>query len=398
MRKDALLILLVLGAMLVAGCQQVPQEQNETLLPVEIAQITPTGEVIESPTDGTVEETVVLDNDAAMPENGFVVEATAGDLVTLKPEAVDPDNDVITYYFTPPFSGAGKWQTKEGDEGKYSVMVTASDGKANTTEEVTVIIHKAKQAPVIECPESLTVNEGDLINLNCNIYDPEGEQTIVEFSGFMKEATYQTTFEDAGEYTTLIKARNKYKEASKVIEITVLNKNRAPSVDLESDSVSAMETDIVTLSPQVSDPDGDSVSVTYSEPFNDDGTWKTQIGDAGTHTVSVVATDGKLVEKKEVTVVIKMKNTAPTIKTIADITVYEGETIDLPIDVYDREGDKVKVTVKGWMNSATYRTTYEDAGEYTVTVVANDGQLETSQTFNVVVVDRNRPPVFKVPA
>jgi hypothetical protein len=93
-----------------------------------------------------------------------------------------------------------------------------------------------------------------------------------------------------------------------------------------------------------------------------------------------------------------MKNTAPVIKTINDITAYEGDTIKLPIEVTDREDDKVKVTVSGWMNSEQYTTTYDDAGEYTVTVTATDGTYEAKQTFKVTVLDKNRPPMFKIPA
>ncbi|MBN1792754.1 hypothetical protein JW826_03660 [Candidatus Woesearchaeota archaeon] len=385
--------LLILGALIIAGCQQVPQSQNETLLPIEIAQIA-TGEETSIP---AAEETQTVTAEVK-PETNVVLDATEGDLVHLRPEAVDPDEDVVNYFFTEPFDSNGKWQTKEGDAGKYVVTVTATDGKANTTEEVTIVVHKAKKAPVIECPEEITVHEGDMITLNCNIYDPEGDQTVIEYSGFMKGPTYETTFEDAGEYTTLIKAKNKYKESQKTIKIQILNKNREPRVFLPSETITGTETDIITITPQVDDPDGDKVKLSFSEPFDGTGSWKTKIGDAGSYTVSVVATDGKLTAKKDVAVQVKMRNTAPTLKNIDDITVYEGETVKLPIDVYDREGDEVKVTVKGWMNSESYTTTYDDAGTYSVTVIASDGSFESSQTFKVTVVDRNRPPVFKVPA
>ena len=86
------------------------------------------------------------------------------------------------------------------------------------------------------------------------------------------------------------------------------------------------------------------------------------------------------------------------LKRINDITVYEGETINIPVDASDREGDELTVTVTGWMNSQTYTTTYDDAGEYTVTVIVSDGEYEAKQTFKVTVLDKNRPPIFRVPA
>jgi hypothetical protein len=398
MRKDAfVLILLVLGALFIAGCQPQPAASNETGItyPVEL-------ENLSIGTNNSVPEetkTTETPKEETAPMTGVVIEATEGDLVQLKPEAIDPDKDTITYYFSKPFDEKGKWQTREGDAGRYAVTVTASDGKANTSEDITVMIKKAKKGPVIECPDSINVKEGDTIKLNCNIYDPEGDQAIIEYSGFMKGPTYTTTFNDAGDYTTVVKAKNKYKETQKIVKIKVLNTNRAPEVTFDfGDELNAMEGDIITLSPKVSDPDGDKATVKYSEPFDSTGVWKTEIGDAGKYTVSVVASDGTLTYKKEATLEIKMKNTAPVLKKINDITVYEGDTIKLPIDVVDREGNKVSVTVKGWMNSQTYTTTYEDAGTYTVTVIANDGQYEASQTFKVTVLDKNRPPVFKIPA
>ena len=80
------------------------------------------------------------------------------------------------------------------------------------------------------------------------------------------------------------------------------------------------------------------------------------------------------------------------------VVVREQKTIEIPIDATDREGDELEVTVKGWMNTQEYTTTYDDAGEYTVTVIVSDAEFETKQTFKVSVLDKNRPPIFKVPA
>jgi|WetSurMetagenome_2_1015567.scaffolds.fasta_scaffold153399_1 hypothetical protein len=395
-------VLLVLGALVIAGCTTIESQSNQTEISGYTIVLDDNSTAVSNQTSvvSTVDEPKGEPKETAVaPENGVVIQATEGDLVQLKPEAVDPDGQKVAYSFTTPFDSNGKWQTKEGDAGTYHVTVTASDGQASSSEEVSVLIKKAKKGPVIECPDSFTVKEGDSISLNCNIYDPEGDQAIVEYSGFMKGPTYSTTYNDAGKYTTIVKAKNQYKETAKTISITVLNTDRSPDISFKfGDTIRATEGDIITLSPLVSDPDGDNASVTFSDPFDATGIWKTKIGDTGTYTANVVASDGQLTSKKEVNIQVAMKNTAPVLKKISDITIYEGETIKLPIDVYDREGDKVNVTVKGWMNSASYTSTYSDAGNYTVTVIASDGQYETSQTFKVTVLDKNRAPVFKLPA
>jgi hypothetical protein len=406
MKLRLTMILLAIGMLVFSGCQvpagNIPQANTSTY-PVELVNVTTGAGTSEAPaasgTAGTSDAAKPKNDDLKIPENAVVKEATEGDLVQLKPVAVDPDKgDVISYFFTKPFNENGKWQTQEGDAGKYLVTITATDGRANSTQDVVVVVHPAKKAPVIECPPEITVKEGEIINLNCNIYDPEGDSVIVEYSGFMKAQTYQTTNDDAGEYTTLVKARNKYKEASKTIKIKIVNVNRAPEIVGVPDVVTGMETEMITIAPKVVDPDNDKVTVSYSEPFDKNGVWQTKLGDAGTYKASVIANDGQSTTKKEFSVEVKMKNTAPVLKKISDITVSEGDTIKLPIDVYDREGDKINVTVSGWMNSPTYTTTYDDAGSYTVTVTASDGQLEAKQTFKVTVLDKNRAPLFKIPA
>lgn len=392
MRKERtlnILALIIATMFLVAGCKILVPTTNET---------SPTGEITIDLGNIKPEEETKTTEEGVPPASEIRIEAVEGDLVTLKPEAIDPDGDAVKYYFSPPFNENGKWQTKEGDAGQYLVTVTASDGKDQTSQDVLVIIKKANKAPVIECPAELTVKEGETININCNIYDPEGDTVVVEYTGFMKTSTYTTTYDDAGEYTVMIKASDKEKSSTASLKIKIVDVNRVPEIKGIENEITAIEEDVITLNPQISDPDGDKVTVTYSVPFDNKGIWKTKIGDAGTYQASIVASDGKSTIKKDFTVIIQQKNTPPVLKKINDITVSEGETIVIPIDATDREGDKLKITVSGWMNSQTYTTTYDDAGEYTVTVSVSDGEYETKQTFKVTVLDKNRPPVFKIPA
>ena len=64
---------------------------------------------------------------------------------------------------------------------------------------------------------------------------------------------------------------------------------------------------------------------------------------------------------------------------------------DCPSDV---DGDAITVTIEGFMTEETYETSFDDAGEYEVTVTASDGKLEVSETVEITVNDVNRPPVF----
>jgi hypothetical protein len=93
-------------------------------------------------------------------------------------------------------------------------------------------------------------------------------------------------------------------------------------------------------------------------------------------------------------------NRPPVVTTASGdetLTFQENERIDLrsALLIEDEEGDEVVVTYSGWMTTSTYQTTYDDAGTYTVTVTADDGNGQITTTdITIVVEDVNRPPVF----
>ncbi len=336
----------------------------------------------------------------------FTVSAVEGDLIELSPEAIDPDGDKVTYAFTEPFDKKGRWQTNIGDEGRYYVAVEASDGKEETMETILVIVGRSNRPPVIDCTPVI-VKEGEMIDLHdsCTISDEDDTEVVVTYSGWMSSWRYTTTYDDAGTHKVVITASDKRDNeilhiVKEEVLVTVKNVNRPPVfLDDFPSSITATENDVITLPTElIDDPDNDKVTVTFSDPFDNKGVWKTEIGDAGDYTIDVVASDGKTSEKRTVRISLALLNTAPVLKNIPDITVYEGETVVLPVSATDREGDPLTVTYTGWMTSDTYETGYDDAGEYTVKVSVTDGAFTTSQVVHITVEDMNRPPVFVTPA
>jgi hypothetical protein len=336
----------------------------------------------------------------------YTVTGTEGDLIKLNLKAVDPDSgDKITYEYSRPFNDNGLWQTKDGDAGKYLVKVTASDGKSSSSADVLVIITPSNKAPIIDCLDNIVVKEGDTVELKCNFFDKENDPLVIEYSGWMTSTTYTTNYESAGKHKVFVTVSDGFHNVTKTIDITVENVDRAPIFNQPLKDLTVVETDIVTITPNVSDPDGDTIKLTYSEPFDSKGVWKTVIGDAGTYPVSVVASDGTLTTKETFTLTVKMLNTAPVMKEIPNITVNEGDTVTIKPDVADREDDLITITYSGWMKTSTYTTTYDDAypdgcdtpgcsATYKVTVTASDGQFNVSQDVYVTVKDKNRPPEF----
>ena len=402
MKRFALVSLVAL-MILLSGCQYLGIGNNES---------GPTGKIVLDDNDFVfLNDTINSTNATAQPQENvtepqvtdvneedvaYTVHVTEGDLVKLDLQAVDPDGDPLQYTFTDPLNAQGRWQTQIGDEGRYLVTVTASDGKLATSEDVLIVVDRANRPPVIECPDTVTAKENSVVNLDCNIYDEEGDSILVSYEGWMTSSTKKTTYDDAGEYTVLVRASDGNKESTKTVKVIVENVNRPPVIEPIED-MTVMETTKVSVKPKVTDPDGDPVTLSFSKPLNDNGEWQTEDGDAGTYDISVTASDGTATTTESFTITVTQINTAPILKPIKDITVDEGDLIKIPVNAYDPEGDQLTISYSGFMDSQTYQTTYDDAGTYEETVTVSDGVLQTSDTFTITVNNKNRPPTFVVP-
>jgi hypothetical protein len=326
----------------------------------------------------------------------FILNVKEGETVSLKVKAEDPDGDDITYTYSNPLNNDGEWNTKIGDAGSYLVTVSASDGLLTTTETIKIIVESVNKAPVILCKDSIIVKEGDLIDLTCSFTDADGDKVNYQVKGFMNDLTYQTTYDDAGEYEVTVVATDGLQSVQKEILVKVENVNRVPEIKLDSKTMTISEKDTAKINVEVIDLDDDEISLSFSEPFNANGEWETELGDAGTYEITIIADDGSQAVKEIVNVVVTEFNAAPIIKIDKTLTYKEGDLITLPLTVEDTNGDEVAITISGFMTGLTYQTTYDDAGEYTVTIKANDGVNEVTKVINVIVENVNRPPVFIV--
>jgi DNA-dependent RNA polymerase auxiliary subunit epsilon len=287
-------------------------EENADEVPVEEV----TGDVIEEIEAEEEVEEETFDEGAY----DFVIEVKENELVRLKPEANDPDEDVIEYTFTEPLDENGEWQTNYGDAGQYPVTVTATDGKLITAKEVLIIVERVNVPPVIEdIGNEMVVDEGETLRLSPKIYDPNGDDfdvTISEPVG--DDGVWEIDYMSAGDYTIKITANDGELESEHSIELTVKKKNVAPMIE-DIDDVEIDEGDTLTLEPAVTDLNGDDVTVTISEPVGDDGEWEIGYTEAGEYEVTIVADDGQATTTKTVKITVYDVNMPPDIIDIINV-------------------------------------------------------------------------------
>jgi nitrogen fixation protein FixH len=381
-------VLLLAVLLLVAGCQingtgtNATNESTNNATDLNISVSEP------EPTDTT---------DTTTPITGTVPvkTITEGDILRFKEDiAYDPDGDDLDYTFTSPLNSNGDWETKVGDAGSYPITVTVSDGKLQSTQDLIIVVKALNGKPVITNFGDLQIKEGELIILEPIVSDPEGDKIILSYSGYMTTDTYQTTFDDAGIYEVVVTANDGFQKVTESRKIIIKDVNRGPVITGIDSTISVKEGDKATIPVDVNDPDGDAISISFDAPFNKDGNWQTENGDAGSYDIDVTISDGDESVVKTVRVVVEALNYAPVLKMAGTVEVDEGQTIRLEPEVSDTDGDTIKVTYTGYMTTSQRATNYDDAGEFSVTVTASDGKESVSKDVVVIVNNVNRPPQF----
>jgi len=185
-------------------------------------------------------------------------------------------------------------------------------------------------------------------------------------------------------------------EVEETVEEEVVLPNPKEEQVLMEDAltVSVKENEAVKLNVKVTDPDEDPVTYTFTAPLDENGEWKTNYGDAGEYLVTITATDGKLTTEKRVNIVVERVNVPPVIAEVADIVVKEGETVTFEPTVTDPNNDAVSVNVAEPLTSGTFVTDHTSAGEYAITVLATDGELDSEKSFKLTVHDVNEKPII----
>lgn len=381
-----LLIAILVFTLLVTGCvQQGTNTTNNTVPKTTVLTTVATTTVLASTT--TIE--------VKAPETqGYTY--YEGDLVDLgNLTAVDPDNDKLIYYYKTPFGKNGRWQTKIGDAGTYTTSVVASDGKANATKTLTIVVRPLNRAPTIDFQKEISVNEGNTVSLNPKVSDPDGDKVDVSYKGFMNTDRYVATYSDAGTYKEQILATDG--KAVTVLEVTINIKDvpRAPVFEPVNFDIVAKEGEKINFEAKATSPDEKKVTITYAKPLDSNGAWQTKVGDAGTYEVEITASDGLMTATEKVKIIIEALNHKPKIMAQDKITIKEGENVKIYVNTTDADNDPVTVKFSRWMNSSEYTTAYNDAGTHTVTVSATDGKDTVTKEVTIVVNDVNRAPVIK---
>ncbi len=261
-----------------------------------------------------------------------------GDFVSLKPEAIDEDMDNIFYNFSKPLDQNGEWQTGYEDAGQYKITVTASDGKLTDTQKVLLIVKDKDRAPFFEPLNDAFINENEQLTFNVTATDPDSDKITYLVIGLPDNATF-------------INNKFKWKPSFDTVKKNWLE-------------------EIITR-----------VHIPYKPKRN--------------FFVTFVAKSNDLKAEQTIKITVYDTNRAPVLEKIGNITINEGETLELNPIAEDPDGNKLKYYYSGFTNTKKRHIGYDEAGVYYTTVLASDGYLSDSENITLIIKDTNRAPLLK---
>jgi len=261
-----------------------------------------------------------------------------------------------------------------------------------------------------EAAKVLIVKETELVSLEPKAADPDEDKLVFTYTTPINtEGKWQTAYGDAGEYTITITASDGELTATKDVLIIVNKKEEPPVIEEalpEEETLEAKENSKLEFSIKASDLNKDPLSYIWKldgEETSKERTYTYNIGydDAGQHTIKASVSDGVNDVSRIWAVKVDNVNRKPTLQKITDIKVKETETVVVEPKATDQDKeDKITFSIdnnkfKRVDDKFEWKTTYDDAGEYTITITATDGTDTVSQTAKITVENVNRPPVIE---
>jgi hypothetical protein len=201
-----------------------------------------------------------------------------GEIIKVVPTASDPDNDDISFTFSEPLDKKGKWHTWYENDGIYDVTITASDGKTEVSQQISIIVNDVNRAPVFNDMDTYEARENSLLIIKPIVNDPDGDTVELIVEGLPQGAAFMNNQvawkpdydfcqgQDNEGIITFIATDEQGNTARQDVKIIVRNVNRKPiifSPQPESGSIVAFVGRPVTFSAKVLDPDDDELSFTW---------------------------------------------------------------------------------------------------------------------------------------
>jgi len=343
---------------------------------------------------------------------------------TVKLSLPDFKDYKLNYDISEPIGNDAVWETTYDDAGTYSVKIRIYDDKRfNATKDIKVTINNFDRPPIFVPVEDIVIKESQRVTIYLEANDPDNdnitfsaenplEGSFFEENKFIWYPGYDVVKKDSlwdniiDKYHLLSEsfdikfiAKGKELKAEMNVKITVKDVNKKPTLYPIRDII-INEGESFNITPKAIDQDGDEIRYSYSGWINQGG-YTTNYDDAGTHTITVTASDGLLEDSKDVNIIVNNVNRAPILEYVEDKEVYENETLNITIDVYDPDGDELVFYTDNVSSKDNFISITPDfdlvKGKKTREYIeigfrVSDGEFTFGQNVTIIVHNVNRAP------
>jgi len=300
-------------------------------------------------------------------------------------------------YFMTRFSG--RWIDTSGT-GSAGELEISNQSNFRYLAGVNFLIgRKNLSPPSVTCTTAKsTIIQGETTGIQCKAIDPDGIGVTYSWNasggkvvGSGENVTYDSADVAPGKYIVTGTVSDGKYSASSTETITVLKKNVAPVVSIEPASGNITQGDTLPMRCVSSDANNDPL--TYSWTVNGEPlaanvnsiTFGTEGRKPGQYTIGCAASDGEATTNATSSVTVKeyiRPNQPPRVDCLTTtVDVASGQTVQLRANASDPDNDNLAFTwtatsgaVPGSGSTATYNASGVTAGNYTVTVTADDGR------------------------
>lgn len=274
---------------------------------------------------------------------------TVGQTLSLAIAATDLDEDPLTFTASGVPGNATfteqtfSWTPSSDEIGSYQVTFTASDGTAQDSETVMIIVQRPNTAPILAAIGGQSVSENEPLTFSINATDADGDAISYSLTNAPSGAhltgqafSWTPSYSQAGSYDVTFVASDGRDQDSQTVTISVANVNRPPVFAALGDrSVDA--TDMLSFTVSATDPDGDNLAYSAGglpSSANLTGqtfSWTPGYGEAGSYEITFTVSDGELTDSETMTLLVAAlspDDAAPAVARCAPVP----DTIQVPLN------------------------------------------------------------------
>ena len=375
-------------------------ETSTELNPTHVYKKSGTYTVVVTIADGDVYQLTqsvtvnVTDNVNNAPEAAFISEVN-GKTVKFTNKSSDKDGDQLSYVWD---FGDGQKSTDANpthvyaDYGNYSVKLTVSDGKTESSITNPVKVSSENNPPV---PEFSYTEENGLVKFTNTSNDPDGDELSYVWDFGDNTTSTQVSpehqYAKSGAYTVKLTANDGAATVTKEhsVNVSIIDPvvNHKPVAMF---SYSAAQ-NVVTFTDGSTDADGDQLSYVWDFGDGQSSTAKnpqhTYEAKNASYTVKLTVNDGKLAsEEFTQNVTVTMENNSPVAKFSVSVDRY---TATFTNNSEDQDGDELTYSWNfGDGATSTEKSpkhTYAANGNYTAKLTVYDGKTSVFVTNPVSI-------------